>query len=201
MSNSSNPALILASTSQIRKQILLQAGLNFSSEAPKLDEEKLKQALAPIAPHKLAARLSELKSLSLCESHPKSLILGADQTLSLNGKLFNKPANLDEARQHLETLRGQTHTLHSSLTISQNGNVIWQYSEDANLTMRQFSNQYLKNYLNYSGNEILSSVGAYKLEHSGIQLFERIEGDYFTILGLPLLPLLAFLRQQKQIMA
>jgi septum formation protein len=194
-----HPALILASTSKIRKQIMLNAGLNFKALQPNLDEKKAKQTLSNISPQNIAQRLSELKSLSLATHYPKSLIIGADQVLSLHDRLFHKPENLTEARQQLQSLRGKTHILHSSLAISQEHEIIWQYNESAKLMMRNFSDAFLDTYLNLNGSDILTSVGVYKLEHSGIQLFEKIEGDYFTILGLPLMPLLAFLRQHKHI--
>jgi septum formation protein len=200
--NNSSPAhtmpqskLILASTSKIRQAVLENAGLVISCKQPNLDEHAAKAKLGSISPKSLAQALAEQKSLSLeCRD---GIIIGADQTLSCNSTIFHKPKSLSAARAQLLELRGKTHSLHSALACAQNGKIIWSICDDARLTMRDFSNDYVDHYIKACGDDILSSVGSYKLEKQGVQLFEKIEGDYFTILGLPLLPLLAFLRDHK----
>jgi septum formation protein len=190
-----SPKLILASTSQTRRRILKNAGLTFDNSPPKLDEEAAKNLLSDLSPQEIALSLASQKALSLSEG--PILILGADQTLSCQGQLFNKPRSLSEAEQQLKSLRGQHHILHSALSIAQNGQTIWTVCEDATLTMRQFSDAFAKSYIETCGAGLLNTVGGYQLEGVGAQLFEKIDGDYFTILGLPLLPCLAFLRSIK----
>jgi septum formation protein len=184
--------LILASTSKIRAAILKNAGVSFTVREPTLDESKAKLQLLDVPPAQLAKDLAEQKALSLAPS--SNLVIGADQTLSCEGQLYNKPSSLAEAHQHLLSLRGKTHALHSALAVAQQGKIIWSVCEDAHLTMRHFSEEFVEAYIEKSGSVLLHTVGAYQLENHGAQLFEKIDGDYFTILGLPLLPLLAFLR-------
>jgi septum formation protein len=188
-------SLILASTSRIRQLILRNAGLKFEAMAPAVDEHQLKQELGTLSPVQLASSLAGHKALSL--SRPQDVVIGADQTLSFHGQCIGKARNIAEAKLHLQNLRGQTHSLHSAIAIAFQGQIQWTYSETAHLTMRKFSDTFLETYLAANANEILPCVGAYQLESHGVQLFERIEGDYFTILGLPLLPLLAYLRQEN----
>jgi septum formation protein len=188
-------SLILASTSKIRKTILENAGLQFSVSAPHVDEAKLKANHLLGTALNLALVLAESKALSI--QHPQDMIIGADQTLTSNGKTYDKPKSMAEARLQLETLRGQSHTLHAALAIAKQGKIIWRTCETASLTMRNFSDELLTSYLNKTASEIIHCVGCYQLEGEGAQLFDKIEGDYFTILGLPLLPLLAYLRQEN----
>jgi septum formation protein len=187
--------LILASTSKIRLTVLQNAGLGVICLPPELDEETAKIKLGQVTPKALAVALAEQKALSL--KNPEAWVIGADQTLSCNNTIFHKPDTLGKARQQLQELRGKTHTLHSSLAVAHGGKIIWSICEDAHLTMRTFSDDFLERYISENGADLLTSVGSYKLERSGVQLFEKIEGDYFTILGFPLLPFLSFLREQK----
>jgi septum formation protein len=187
--------LILASTSKIRQHILADAGLVFESQKPDVNEELAKSKYNSLSAKDLALALAKDKAQSLSE--PTRFILGADQTLSCEGVVYNKPASLKEAYEQLISLRGKTHTLHSALAIAQKGKIIWCVCEGAHLTMRNFSDKFAKSYVEACGEALLTTVGAYQLENRGAQLFEKIDGDYFTILGLPLLPCLAFLRDIK----
>ncbi len=186
-------SLILASTSSTRKSLLSNARIAFEAVSPICDEEDEKKSFTS-APHQLASHLAKAKALSLSPSHPKAMILGADQTLLFEGEAFSKPKTRDEAHQMLTRFSGKTHTLQSALAIAQHGKIIWHTVEEAHLTMRVLSPQFTTHYVDQIGDEILYSVGCYQIEGQGIQLFDKIEGDHFTILGLPLLPLLRFLR-------
>lgn len=187
--------LILASSSKIRKSILQNAGLKFKTRQPQFDETSAHQSLRAIPARAIAIFLAEQKALSLA-AH-RHLIMGADQTLSYQGNLYKKPNSIDQAHRQLLALRGGTHTLHSALAIAQDGRVIWTVCQEAQVTMRNFSDDFARTYIAACGTKLLNTVGSYQLESLGAQLFEKIEGDYFTILGLPLLPCLAFLRDIK----
>jgi septum formation protein len=189
------PDLILASTSPIRKSILQNAGLAFTCQKPSTDEAAQKRSDTTLSPQQLAISLAKAKARSL--KQPNALVLGADQTLSHNNLLYDKPENKTQLLNQLKIFRATQHQLHSALAICLNGEIIWTICEDATLTMREFSDAFLAEYVENSNLDILNCVGGYKLEDRGIQLFEKIAGDYFTILGLPLLPLLAFLREQN----
>lgn len=189
--------LILASTSRIRQTVLANAGVAFTVRSPRADEAQIKKSLGRVKPAALAMTLAEAKAASIPNS--TELILGADQVLALEAAVFDKPRDLAEVRAHLLALRGRSHELHSAICCVRGEKTLWHYAETARLTMRDFSTAFLDYYLARTGSEAASSVGAYKLEGEGIQLFEKIEGDYFTILGLPLLPLLGFLRQQGEV--
>lgn len=192
--------LILASTSHIRREILANAGIPCRVARPTVDEDTLKSHYD--GPHQnLPNYLAREKALSVSRAAPSSLVIGADQVLSFEGAFLHKPSTADEARQQLQTLRGKTHSLISALSCCRGDEELWSYSDKARLTMRQFSEEFLNTYLSAAGEDITSSVGAYKLERRGIQLFDSIEGDHFTILGLPLLPLLPFLRSQGVLIA
>jgi septum formation protein len=188
--------IILASGSRTRLDLLTQAGLVVEAIAPSVDEQEMKASFrAERAPAEACAEsLAELKAMRISQRHPDALVIGADQMLDLNGVWFDKPADLDHARAHLQALRGQTHRLVTAAVVALNGSRIWHTLDSARLTMRPFSDAFLDDYLAHLGPAVLSSVGAYHLEGLGAQLFSRIEGDFFTILGLPLLPLLGFLR-------
>ena len=187
--------LILASTSTIRQQLLKNAGIAFTCQSPTVDEDDYKSKNNSLTPQELVLALAHLKAKSI--KHPNALVIGADQTLSCNGVLFNKAKTLAEAKTCLQKLRGQSHTLHSAISIFQAGQTLFSSVDCAELTMRNFSDEFLEDYVIACGPDILHSVGCYQLENQGVQLFEKIEGDYFTILGFPLLPYLAFLRQMQ----
>jgi septum formation protein len=191
--------IILASTSPIRKTILQNAGVRFESRDPQFDEENAKQEMKEFSAAALAQALASAKSISVSLHHPQALVIGADQTLGFNDSVFNKPRSIPEARQQLLALRNRTHNLYSALSCSIAGHSIWNHCDLATLSVRDFSDAFLDHYIAKAGNSLLSSVGGYKLEEYGINLFKQVTGDYFTILGLPLLPLLAFLRQEKYI--
>ncbi len=191
--------VVLASTSPIRQTVLKHAGVDFSVRSPLTDEARLKKTLGPAKPEAIAMALAEAKAGSISEQGSAELIIGADQVLALDGAIFDKPYDLPEARKHLSVLRGKTHELHSALACARGGKIIWRCAEMARLTMRTFSEGFLDSYLARLGGEATRTAGTYKLEGEGIQLFEKVEGNYFTILGLPLLPLLAFLREQGEL--
>lgn len=186
--------LVLASTSIARRALLSGVGLEHEALAPGVDETAEKVRLGEIAGDALAAALADLKALAGARLRPGALVIGADQTLACDGALFDKPEDLIAARDHLRRLRGRTHALHSALAVVRDDRVIWRHRGEARLTMRDFSDAFLDHYVALCGASLTSSVGAYRLEGPGAQLFERIDGDYFGILGLPLLPLLDFLR-------
>ena len=189
--------LILASASEVRARVLKGAGVDFEVRPAHVDEDAVKDSLlAARAPLRdVADALAELKALRVSTSRPDALVLGADQVLAFEGELVSKCASLDEARTLLRRLRGRTHQLTSALVLAKAGSAIWRTVETATLTMRDFSNRFLDDYLAAEGEELLKGVGCYRLEGRGAQLFERVEGDYFAVLGLPLQPLLAALRQ------
>ena len=153
------------------------------------------------SPRELAINLAALKSKLASRKIPHAIVVGADQTLGFKGKVFDKPNSLEDARQQLMAFRNNTHSLYSALTCSIAGEPIWSFCDEAKLTMRNFSNAFLSQYLTQIFHTYSSSVGGYKLEETGINLFDKIEGDYFTILGLPLLPLLDFFRQRQIILS
>ncbi len=187
--------IILASQSQIRKQILSAAGVLFTAQTSPLDEKSAKLRHRHNPPDKLASTLAREKAIAVSILKPLPIVIAADQTLSLERTLFNKPQNTAEAKAHLQRLRGHTHSLHSAIAVTQGTDILFEYIETAELTMRNFSDAFLNDYLETSRHDIIKSVGCYQLEGPGINLFDRIHGDYFSILGLPLLPLLAFLRE------
>lgn len=189
--------LILASASEVRARVLNGAGVDFDIRPAHVDEDAVKDSLlAAKAPLRdVADALAELKALRVSASRPDALVLGADQVLAFEGELVNKCASLDEARTLLRRLRGRSHQLISALVLAKAGGAIWRTAETATLKMRDFSDRFLDDYLAAEGEELLKGVGCYRLESRGAQLFERVEGDYFTVLGLPLQSLLAVLRQ------
>ena len=196
------PDLILASGSATRAKILRDAGISFSVEKPRVDEEAVKQKLREQGrtPREQAEALAEAKALSVSQS-VGGLVLGADQMLAFEGRAFDKPASRAEAKAQLQQLRGGQHELITAIVIAKDGGTLWRHVDRPRLTMRNFSDAFLGSYLDQAGAAALGSVGGYQLEGPGAQLFETIEGDYFSILGLPLMPLLAFLRDQKVLAA
>jgi septum formation protein len=193
--------LVLASTSWIRGELLTKAGLVFEAVRPEVDENELKKTSTALSPGDLALSLAAAKAVSVANRMPDALVLGADQVLNLAGRAFDKPESLEAARRQLVDLRGRSHVLETALCCARGGEIVWQHLGQATLTMRAFSDEFLEAYLRQTGLDVTTSVGAYKLEGLGAQLFDAIEGDYFTILGLPLLPLLDFLRRQGALAA
>ena len=186
--------LLLASTSETRLKLLESAGLVVEVQAPRLDERAVEAAGSHDGPPALALRLAREKALAVTRRHPNRIVVGADQTLACRGKLFHKPSDHGEAGEQLAALSGRTHVLHSAFVVAWRGAVAHHGIESAHLTMRDLSADAIELYLDMAGEGALRSVGAYQVEGLGIHLFERIEGDHSTILGLPLLPLLAALR-------
>lgn len=188
--------LILASGSSARAAMLTAAGVDFEVVPAALDEAALKASLAEEgAPARdVVDMLAEFKAVRISARYPGRLVLGADQVLVLEGRIFDKPRDIDEARNQLALLRGRRHELLSAVVICEDGHPVWRQVGTARLTMRNFSDAFLKNYLVRHGEALLGSVGAYRLEQGGVTLFDRIDGDYFTILGLPLLPVMSYLR-------
>jgi septum formation protein len=189
--------IILASTSKIRRNILSNAGIKFSIVDSELDETEAKNSISELPPRNLALKLAKLKSQKVSRQHPEAIVIGADQVLGFKDQMFNKPASRADAEKQLSMLRNATHTLYSAISCAVAGAELWNHCSEARLTMRDFTPEFLSLYLSGSPENYLSSVGAYKLEETGIQLFEKIEGDYFTVLGLPILPLLKFLRDRE----
>lgn len=189
--------IILASTSPFRAMLLRNAGVEFTAHAADVDERALEAPLqdSGASPEDVALVLAEAKAVSVSERFPDSWVIGSDQTMSLGDEVFHKAANMEEARRRLLALSGKTHHLNSGVVVARAGRVVWRHVSTASLTMRALEPGFVGRYLAAAGPDILKSVGAYQLEGLGIQLFERIEGDYFTIVGLPLLPLLAELRR------
>lgn len=199
MSQASAPKLILASSSKARQALLSAAGVKFAAIKPDVDEAAVKARSTALSMQELASELAMQKSVAVSSRHDGVIVIGADQTLDLDGSGLDKPPNLQAARQQLLQLRGRTHHLHSAICCSRNGKPVWQHVGSAMLSIRHFSDAELAQYLGSAGDKVLHSVGAYQIEGPAIQLFDHIEGDYFTILGLPLLPLLNFLRQEQAI--
>jgi septum formation protein len=188
--------LIVASRSKVRQTLLEGAGVPIEICPADLDERQLEADAAPQTPGAVAAHLAREKARAVAKLRPGRLTLGADQTLALGNTRFSKPADISAARMQLRALSGQSHELHSAIAFVQDGAVLFECVGVARLTMRAFSDEFLDLYLKCTGTAATASVGAYQLESLGVQLFERIEGDYFTILGLPLLQALQFLRQR-----
>lgn len=187
--------LILASKSQTRRTLLENAGLRFSVASAPIDEREIESELLTAEPNRaaLAIGLAEAKALAVSAGNPGALVIGADQTLDFEGKGFHKPTDRDEAAARLMMMAGKAHRLHSGVALARDGEIVWSVAETATLRFKSFSRQALETVLDLEGEAILDSVAAYRLEGPSIRLFEAIEGDYFTILGLPLLPLLAAL--------
>jgi septum formation protein len=186
--------LVLASKSAIRHAVLRDAGIPVAVEPADIDERAIEQRSAKQDAGELAAVLAREKARRVAARLPGRLVLGADQTLALGERRFSKPADRAGARRQLAALRGQTHELHSAVALARGSSVLFEHREVARLTMRSFSDQFLEAYLDAAGAALTASVGGYQLEKVGIQLFEHIQGDHFTILGLPLVPLLEYLR-------
>lgn len=195
---STSPRLVLASKSPSRRQILKDAGVPFEWMDTNIDEASIKHdgIHSGITPNDIALSLARAKAARALDDHPDAVVLGCDQLLVCDDQIFDKPESLDQARGHLGAFRGKSHTLISVVTLVGTDVLPWDIIDHATLTMRDVSDAFIESYIETEGDTILSSVGAYRLEGSGIQLFDEIVGNYFTILGLPLLPVLAELRQR-----
>jgi septum formation protein len=189
--------LVLASQSLTRQALLANAGIDFEAVAADLDERAVQQASGLLAPGDIAALLAREKALSVSSRQPGKYVIGADQTLAQGERLFSKPAGRPQAKEQLCALAGRRHELHSAVAVARDGEILFETVAIAGMTMRRLGEAEIDAYLNQAGDAVTSSVGAYQLEGLGVHLFERIEGDHFTILGLPLLPLLAFLRSER----
>jgi len=189
--------LILASQSHARQALLTNAGISFEAVTAEIDERGVQQASGLAAPGEIASLLAREKALSVSARQPGKFVIGADQTLALGERLFSKPAGRAQAAAQLRALAGRSHELHSAVAVVRDGKILFEAVAIAGMTMRRLGDAEIDVYLDEAGDAVTSSVGAYQLEGLGVHLFERIEGDHFTILGLPLLPLLAFLRSER----
>jgi septum formation protein len=188
--------LVLASQSRARQMLLANAGLSFDAVPAEIDERAIQQKSGLLQPGEIAALLAEEKARFVSAKMPNRDVIGADQTLALGQRLFSKPAGRAQAAEQLRALAGNTHELHSAVSVARGGKILFSDVSIARMTMRQLNGEEIRAYLDAAGDAVTTSVGAYQLEGLGVHLFERIEGDHFTILGLPLLPLLAFLRRE-----
>ena len=188
--------LVLASQSASRRAILESAAIPLEIAPADIDERAIEAKSGGADPQQAAALLAREKALAVARQRPGRFVLGADQTLALGARRFSKPADRAAAREQLMALRGQAHSLHSALALARDERIVFEHCETARLTMREFSEGFLDAYLDAAGSAVTASVGAYQVEKAGIQLFARIEGDHFTIIGLPLVPLLDFLRRE-----
>jgi septum formation protein len=197
------PDIILASASPSRRKLLVAAGVDFRAIAAGVDEDAIKRRHDTHNEDfgELAAQLASHKALSVAGLNPEALVIGADQVLEFDGEAFDKPDSIETARRQLLRLRGETHSLQTAVACVVGKDVLWSHVDAPRLTMRAFSSGQLEAYLAEEGEAVTETVGGYKIEGPGIQLFESIAGDYFSILGLPLLPLLAFLRARGAIAA
>jgi septum formation protein len=195
----SAPVLILASGSSSRRAMLIAAGVRFTVVLPGVDEEQLRETLTRKGADgaEIAQALAEAKTAAVARQHKEALVLGADQVLVCAGQLFSKATDWNSARATLQRLRGKSHTLISGVALAKNGTLVWRHRDSATLYMRDFSDAFLDAYLLAEIPDIFGSVGCYRIEGRGAQLFERIEGDQFCIRGLPLIAVLAALREQE----
>lgn len=187
--------LVLASQSAVRRNVLTAAGIPLDVSPADIDERGITATAGLQDPEDTAALLAREKARAVATTMPGRLVLGADQTLALGRRAFHKPADAAAAREQLKLLRGRTHILCSAIALARGAEIVFEYRGIAKLTMRNFSDEFLESYIAVAGAALTASVGAYQLENNGIHLFEHIDGDHFTILGLPLLGLLDFLRR------
>lgn len=192
-----NDPLILASQSRARQMLLANAGIHFEAVPADIDEREVQRTSGLIAPGEIAALLAGEKARSVSVAQPGKYVVGADQTLALENRLFSKPSGRAAAAEQLRDLAGRSHELHAAVAVARDGKILFEITDIARMTMRQLGGAEIRTYLDEAGEAVTSSVGAYQLEGLGVHLFERIDGDHFTILGLPLLPLLAFLRSER----
>lgn len=191
--------LVLASRSAARRAMLAGAGVAFEAEDAGVDEPAIKAAFGSSDPAALAVELAKAKALAVSARRPGTWVLGSDQTLAFDGGLISKASSLDAARDRLKIMRGRDHQLHSGAALAKDSVIVWSGVDTARMRMRNFSDAFLNAYLEAEGEPVLASVGAYRLEGMGSQLFDRVEGDYFTVLGMPLWLVLAELRRVRVI--
>lgn len=189
--------LVLASHSRARQMLLANAGIDFEAIPADIDERAAQQSAGLSEPADIAALLAREKAVAVSRQKPDRYVVGADQTLALGQRLFNKPSDRAQAEEQLRALAGRTHELNSAVAVARGGKIVFAHVAIARMSMRPVSEAEIEAYLTHAGEAVTSSVGAYQLEGLGVHLFERIEGDHFTILGLPLLPLFAFLRSEQ----
>jgi len=189
--------LVLASQSRARQLLLANAGIDFEAIPANIDERAAQQSAGLSAPADIAVLLARAKAVAVSIQKPDRYVVGADQTLALGQRLFNKPSGRAEAAEQLRGLAGRTHELNSAVAVAHGGEIVFVHVALARMTVRPLNEVEIEAYLTHAGEAVTSSVGTYQLEGLGVHLFERIDGDHFTILGLPLLPLLAFLRSEK----
>lgn len=187
--------LVLASQSAARRTMLENAGVAFEARVAGVDEESIKAASGDLDAAALAVRLAQAKALAVSRNDDAAWVLGSDQTLAFDGGLVSKAVSLESARERLKAMRGRTHQLHSGAALAVKGEIVWSGVDTVEMRMRDFSDAFLEAYLAAEGEALLSCVGSYRLEGLGSQLFEAVDGDYFTVLGLPLWPVLAELRR------
>jgi septum formation protein len=192
-----NDPLILASQSRARQMLLGNAGISFEAVPADIDERAVQKNSGLTSPGEIASLLAREKALFVSSKYPGRHVVGADQTLALGDRLFSKPSGRAQAAEQLRLLAGNVHELHSAVAVIRDGKIVFADVSVAKMTMRHLSENEIAGYLDAAGAAVTTSVGAYQLEGLGVHLFERIEGDHFTILGLPLLPLLAFLRRDR----
>lgn len=192
-----NDPLILASQSRARQMLLGNAGISFEAVAADIDERAVQKNSGLTSPGEIAGLLAREKALFVSSRNPGRYVIGADQTLALGERQFSKPSGRAQAAEQLRLLAGNSHALHSAVAVARDGKIVFADVSIARMTMRQLSENEISAYLDAAGDAVTTSVGAYQLEGFGVHLFERIEGDHFTILGLPLLPLLKFLRREQ----
>lgn len=188
--------LVLASSSAIRRKVMEATGIPFEIRPASIDERAIEAAAPSKDPSAVAMLLAHEKALRVATEIPGRMVVGADQILTLEGRRLDKPADLAAARIQLKALAGRTHELHAGVAVARDGKVLFEHVDVAHLTMRPLNDAFLDRYFDSVGSAIINSVGVYQLEALGVHLFDRIEGDYFTVLGLPLLPLLAYLRAE-----
>lgn len=193
-----HPPLILASTSTVRSRLLAAAGLAVEVRPARIDEESLRIAFSAerVAPRDMADALAEAKARKIADKAPEALVIGCDQVLEVDGEAWGKPQSAGALRAQLQALRGRSHILHSAVVLYHRAEPVWRHVGEVRLTMRAFSDAYLDAYIRRNGPALLDSVGGYLMEGEGIRLFSQVRGEHFDVLGLPLLPLLAYLAQR-----
>ena len=194
-------SLILASQSASRRAMLEAAGIAFEPIPAQLDERALEAGLSEVAPGEVALALAEAKALALSANHPGRLVLGSDSLVEVDGRRFDKPASRDDAAAHLRFFSGKVMQLHSAAALARDGAVIWRHGALAQLRVRALSEQFITSYLGHEWPAVGACVGVFRIEARGVQLFEAIEGDHFTVLGMPLLPVLGALREHGNLLA